>query len=107
MGATALLRAAAARTLLPLALLSANIAPPEGHWRAPRLLAAADVAPLAILALLALSNGVITALVFTGGPTCEVKARRGAAATAITACLVLGISAGSALSVLLALALQR
>lgn len=93
--------------MLPLLLLTCNVAPPEGRWAAPPLLARSDVAPLALLAALSLSNGAATALTMTGGPACVAPERRGAAATTLTAFLVAGISAGSALSVLLSLAMQR
>ena len=63
--------------------------------------------PLALLAALAVSNGAATTLAMTGGPACAAPARRGAAATTLTAFLVAGISAGSALSVLLSLLMQR
>ena len=96
-----------ARGIIPLLLLTCNIAPPEGRWAAPPLLARSDGAPLALLAALAMSNGAATTLAMTGGPTCAAPARRGAAATTLTAFLVAGISAGSALSVLLSLLMQR
>ena len=96
-----------ARGVIPLLLLTCNIAPPEGRWAAPPLLARSDTAPLLLLATLAMSNGAATTLAMTGGPACAAPARRGAAATTLTACLVAGISAGSALSVLLSLLMQR
>ena len=98
---------AGGRALLPPLLLLCNIVPPERAWLAPRLLARHDAAPLALLAALSLSTGAATALAMTGGPACAPPRERGAAATALTACLVAGVSAGSALSVLLALVLQR
>ncbi len=102
-----LLALAGARAALPLALLSCNIAPLEGRWAFPGLLASYDIAAPMLLALLALTNGAATALVMTGGPACAPRVRRGAAATQLTACLVGGITAGSALSVLLTLVLHR
>jgi hypothetical protein len=105
--ARSLLPLLCARLVLPLLLLTCNVAPPEGRWAAPPLLARSDVAPLALLAALSLSNGAATALAMTGGPACVAPERRGAAATTLTAFLVAGISAGSALSVLLSLAMQR
>ena len=96
-----------ARGAIPLLLLTCNIAPPEGRWAAPPLLARSDGAPLALLAALAMSNGAATTLAMTGGPACAAPACRGAAATTLTAFLVAGISTGSALSVLLSLLMQR
>jgi hypothetical protein len=87
-----------ARALLPL--LCARLV-------LPLLLLTCNVAPLALLGALSLSNGAATALAMTGGPACVAPERRGAAATTLTAFLVAGISAGSALSVLLSLAMQR
>jgi hypothetical protein len=105
--ARALLALVCARAALPPLLLTCNVVPPDGAWRAPRTLAPHDAAAPALLLALALSNGVATAQAYTGGPACAPPAKRGAAATALTAFLVAGISAGSAVSVLLALALTR
>lgn len=93
--------------MLPLLLLTCNVAAPEGRWAPPPLLARSDAAPLLLLLALAVSNGAATALAFTGAPACVAPARRGAAATTLTAFLVAGVSAGSALSLLMSVLLQR
>ena len=105
--AAPLLALTASRAVFPLLLLGCNVSPPAGRWLPPRILAGSDGAPLALLAALAGSNGLVTALAMTGGPASAPPASRGVAATALTAWLVAGVSAGSALSVLLALALQH
>ncbi len=92
--------------LLP-ALLMCNIVPPAGRWATPKTFAHNDAWPFAFLALSALTNGHITAAALNAGPGCVPAAKRGAAATAMVAWLVAGVTCGSVLSVVLSLVLQR
>jgi hypothetical protein len=91
--------------LLPL-LLACNIETPAGRWAMPRLLAAHDSAPLALIAVLALSNGLATALALQGGPACAEECKRAAASTGLQASLVSGVAAGSVLGIVISAALQ-
>ena len=96
-----------ARAVLLPALLCCNIVPPAGRWAASRLFASEDAWPFAFLALMALSNGLVTAAALNAGPGCVPPAKKGGAATAMVSWLVGGVTLGSLLSVTLSLALQR
>ena len=106
----ALLAVAICRAALAPALLACNVVPPDGAWRFPRLptmLLAGDAAPVLLVALLALSNGALTAVSLSEGPACAPRRHRGAAATQLVAFLVAGIMVGSAAGLAVSLSLQR
>ena len=106
LGARPLLAFCNARIVLVPLLLVCNMVPDSGRWALPRSLGNDDVAPVVLLALLAVSNGFAFSVAFAAGPACVPAAQRGGVAQTLVACLVLGVVLGSITSLLFSVALQ-
>ena len=98
-----------ARAALVPMLLCCHMVPDSTsqHWLiGDGAFARDDTSPIALLSLLAITNGYAFTVAFAAGPDCVPAGERGRVAQTLVACLVSGVVLGSLCSLLLSVVMQ-